>query len=136
MRGIYMIYNVLLARLTGFTLLLTPLLCSGVSPKIAPDLVGVSPQKTVTVIIRFSSPLDNAVKQKLKDRGGNLKAELNHPRGVLHVSAAALQESPMIPRLSTSRRTVRLGRRSILPVQLSVHRLPFSTVERTASASR
>ena len=104
-REIYM--NVLLARLTAFALLLTPPLCFGVSPKIAPDLAGVSPQTTVTVIIRFSSPLDNAVKQKLKDRGGNLKAELN----LIHAAsytfpAAALQgiaDDPQVIYISPDR---------------------------------
>ena len=67
--------NSLLARLTIFTLLLTPLLCFGVSPKIAPDLVGVPPQSTVTVIIRFSSPLDDAEKQKLENQGGTLAVD-------------------------------------------------------------
>ena len=70
---IYM--NSLLARLTRFTLLLTPLLCFGVSPKIARDLVGVPTQSTVTVIIRFSSPLDDAEKQKLEEQGGTLAAD-------------------------------------------------------------
>ena len=78
--------NILLARLIKFTLLLTPLLCFGVSPKIAPDLVGVPPQTTVTVIIRFSSPLDSAGKQKLKNQGGMLKAELS----LIHAAAYTL----------------------------------------------
>src|SRR6476646_12100839 len=99
--------NILLSRLIKFTLLLTPLLCFGVSPKIAPDLAGVPPQTSVTVIIRFSSPLDNPGKQKLKNQGATLKADLGLIRSAVYtVTAAALNgiaNDPQVVYISADR---------------------------------
>jgi hypothetical protein len=57
--------NSLLARLVRLTLLVTPLLCFGVSPKIGPDLVGVPPQSTFRVIRGGTLAADRLVGAKL-----------------------------------------------------------------------
>src|SRR6185436_2398431 len=79
-------------RFIKFALLLIPVLSFGAShKKIAPDLAGVSPQSTVSVIVQFASPLDNSHKQKMNGRGASLKTEL----GVIRSAAYTIPASAL-----------------------------------------
>src|ERR1051326_4206105 len=78
-------------RFIKLAVLLTPVTCFAASHKIAPDLAGVSGQSTVSVIVQFSSPLDNTMKQKMAGRGATLTSEL----GVIRSAAYSIPASAL-----------------------------------------
>src|SRR5689334_2042106 len=70
------------------------------SHKIAPDLAGVSPESTVSVIVHFASPLDHSMKQKMSSHRGSLQSELGVIRSASYTIPASalstLAEDPQV----------------------------------------
>src|SRR5438445_13857741 len=55
--------------LATLAILLFPLLCSGISPKLASDLRGLDPNSAVTVIVQYATPPGAAQLTKAIGRG-------------------------------------------------------------------
>src|ERR1051325_4410838 len=94
-------------RFIKLAVLLIPGLSFAASHKIAPDLTRVSRQSTVSVIVQFASPLDNAQKQKMSGRGATLKSELGVIRSAAYTIPAAaldtLAENPSVVYIAPDR---------------------------------
>jgi serine protease AprX len=90
-----------------FAILVTPIICSGGSPKLARDLDKFEPGSTVDVIVQFATPPRKTQHEQVKKRGGHLKTEFGVlPAALYSISATTvgdLADDPDVVYISPDR---------------------------------